>query len=347
MDVSRLFVSLCCAWFWAACGASEKEVRPAGSDPFGGQMAAAGAGNQVEGGGEVADGVPGGSDAAPSLESGRYVFRLGEVELEVDPAVGGRVTRFSLAGSNILTGPDVVAGGDGSLPNMYGSTFWTSPQSDWGWPPEVAIDSAAHEVVLEGPVLKLVSEPGATTGYAVQKRFSTDTERGKVVLEYALINQAATLPAAPWEISRVPKEGLVFFAAASPALAQSSLASQLLDGVAWIDIAQAPAEDSKLFQDGSEGWLAYVYRDLVFIKVFDDIAPAEQATGEAEIEIFINGTFGYVEIEQQGPYSLPPVGGSSVWRVGWLLRRLPAEGRASVGNAALVSWVRDQVRRAR
>ncbi len=347
MGVSRLFVSLCCAWLWAACGASEKEVRPAGSGPFGGQMA--GAGNQVEGGGEVENGVRSGSglEAAPALEGGRYVFRLGDVELEVDPAIGGRVTRFSLAGSNILTGPEVVASGEGSLPNMYGSTFWTSPQSDWGWPPEVAIDSAAHEAALEGPVLELVSEPGATTGYAVQKRFSTDAARGKVVLEYALINQVATLPAAPWEISRVPKEGLVFFAAASPALPQSTLASQLLDGVAWIDIAQAPAADSKLFQDGSEGWLAYVYRDLAFIKIFDDIAPEEQATGEAEIEIFINGTFGYVEIEQQGPYSLPPVGGASVWRVGWLLRRLPVEARASVGNAALVSWVRDQVRRSR
>ncbi len=288
-----------------------------------------------------------GFSPAPALEAGRYVLRMGEVELEVDPALGGRITRFSLAGSNVLTGPDVVASGEGSLPNMYGSTFWTSPQSDWGWPPEVAIDSAPHEVSVNGAVLELASEPGATTGYAVHKRIWTEASLGRVTLEYTLRNERATLPAAPWEISRVPKEGLVFFASAGDPLPQSTLQSRLEDGVAWIDVSQAPAVDSKLFQDGSEGWLAFVYKDLVFIKTFDDIPIAEQATGEAEIEIFINGKFDYVEIEQQGRYALPAVGGTASWRVNWLLRRLPADVTASVGNAGLVSWVRGQVASAR
>ena len=79
--------------------------------------------------------------SGPALVDGRYVFRANELELEVDPALGGRITRFSLAGANILTGPEVVARGDGTVPNMYGSTFWTSPQSAWNWPPETALDS--------------------------------------------------------------------------------------------------------------------------------------------------------------------------------------------------------------
>jgi hypothetical protein len=285
--------------------------------------------------------------SAPTLESGRYVFRGNDLELEVNPAVGGRITRFSLGGTNILTGPDVVAQGEGTLPNMYGSTFWTSPQSVWSWPPENALDSDPHDVTLEGETLRLVSQAGATTGYAVQKRLALDAERGRVSIEYVLENHSATQAAAPWEISRVPKEGLVFFAASAPATAGSTLASSMIDGIAWIDVQQAPATDSKLFQDGSEGWLAYAYRDLVFIKLFDDVPPAEQAAGEAEIEVFINGSYDYVEVEQQGRYASLPVGGSSSWRVAWLLRRRPASVPATLGSAALVTWVRQHVAAAR
>jgi len=285
--------------------------------------------------------------ARPTLENGRYVFRMDDLEFEVNPALGGRITRFSLAGTNILTGPEVVARGQGSLPNMYGSTFWTSPQSVWSWPPETALDSDPLPSTLDGDVLSLVSQAGATTGYGVQKRFAMDAVRGRVLIEYVLENHSGTQAAAPWEVSRVPKEGLVFFAATSPASAASTLESRMIDGIAWIDVQQAPAADSKLFQDGSEGWLAYAYRDLVFIKLFDDVAPVDQATGEAEIEVFVNGSFDYVEVEQQGPYSLLPVGGSSSWRVAWLLRRKPEGIAVTLGNAGLAAWVRQQVAAAR
>jgi uncharacterized protein DUF4380 len=287
------------------------------------------------------------SEQGPTLTNGRYVFEAGDLALEVAPSIGGRVTRFSLAGTNILTGPEVVAAGPDTTPNMYGSTFWTSPQSTWSWPPEIALDSAPQSAIVNGNVLSLQSDAGAITGYAVQKRFSLDAQKGLVAIEYVLQNQRATVKAAPWEISRVPKEGIVLFAAASAATAQSTLPAELLDGIAWVDIAQAPSMDSKLFQDGAEGWLAYVYRDLVFIKVWDDVAPADQATGEAEIEVFVNGLYDYVEIEQQGAYAALPVGASSSWRVTWLLRRPPAALDKSLGSTALVAWVRDQVRSAR
>jgi hypothetical protein len=231
------------------------------------------------------------ASATPVLVAGRYVLSMGDLELEVDPTIGGRVTRFSLGGENILTGPEVVAGGEGSLPNMYGSTFWTSPQSAWGWPPEIEIDAAAHRAEVIGDVLTLASEAGAATGYSVRKRFWTDLARGRISIEYTLENRRATLPAAPWEISRVPKEGFVLFAAAAAALAHSTLPSSHADGVAWVDVTLAPALDSKLFQDGSEGWIAYVYRDLVFIKTFDDTPSDAAAPGDAEIEVFVSGLY--------------------------------------------------------
>jgi hypothetical protein len=114
-----------------------------------------------------------------------------------------------------------------------------------------------------------------------------------------------------------------------------------------VDIAAAPAVDSKLFQDGSEGWLAYVWRNLVFIKIFEDLSVDEAAPSEAEIEVFVNGNFEYVEIEQQGRYLLPPTGGTASWQVDWVLERLPAGVEPELGSAALVAWVRDRVASAR
>jgi len=318
---------------------SEGEVRSTGADPS--LMSGRGP-RSTEGDDEVAGNGAAvrAASATPVFVGGRYVLSTGDVELEIDPAIGGRVTRFSLAGENILTGPEVVAGGEGSLPNMYGSTFWTSPQSAWGWPPEPEIDVAAHRAEVLGDVVVLSSEAGAATGYSVRKRFWVDAARGCFSIEYTLQNRRATLPAAPWEISRVPKAGIVLFAAAAPALAQSNLPSSHRDGIGWVDISLAPPSDSKLFQDGSEGWIAYVHRDVAFIKTFEDAPSGAAAPGEAEIEVFVNGQFDYVEIEQQGRYALPPAGGAASWQVNWLLRRLPPELDASLGSAQLVAWVR-------
>lgn len=287
------------------------------------------------------------ASAGPVLDAGRYVFRMGDVELVVEPAIGGRVTRFALGGENVLTGPEVVAGGQGSLPNMYGSTFWTSPQSAWGWPPEVELDAAPHRAEVMGGVLTLASEAGAQTGYSVRKRFWTDAAKNRIAIEYTLENQRATLPAAPWEISRVPKQGVVFFPAAAAALAQSSLPSSHSDGVAWVDLALAPDTDSKLFQDGSEGWLAYLHRGLAFIKTFEDTSNDAAAPGEAEIEVFVSGRYDYVEIEQQGRYALPARGAGASWRVNWLLERVPVGLDVRLGSAELVGWVRERVAAAR
>jgi hypothetical protein len=332
-----------CVLASSACAGSDVDTRAERLAPRSGSVANEGS----EGEDELVSARAVDDAVMPVPDGEGYVFRMGERELVVQPAIGGRITRFSLEGQNILTGPEVVASGDGVLPDMYGSTFWTSPQSGWGWPPEAAIDTAAHRAEIDGAVLALASEAGAATGYAVHKRFSLDPARGVVDIEYTLENQHASLPAAPWEISRVPKDGFVVFPATGPALPQSTLPGVFADGVAWVQIAGAPASDSKLFQDGSEGWLAYVLGSVAFIKTFDDLVPADAAPGEAEIEIFTNGRYDYAEIEQQGRYALPPVGGTASWRVSWALERIPDGVDAALGSSVLLGWLREQVARMR
>jgi hypothetical protein len=64
----------------------------------------------------------------PAIEGGRHVFAWDDVRLEIDAAIGGRVTALRVGGRNLLSEPAADAGN-------YGSTFWPSPQTAWGWPP--------------------------------------------------------------------------------------------------------------------------------------------------------------------------------------------------------------------
>ncbi|HWO12626.1 MAG TPA: glucose/sorbosone family PQQ-dependent dehydrogenase [Polyangiaceae bacterium] len=281
---------------------------------------------------------------APSISeaNGRYRFEFGASSAEVDSEHGGRITTFAWRGTNILTGPDVVSAGDAATQNNFGSTFWTSPQSVWSWPPEARIDSDPYAASLADGELTLESQPGPITGFAVEKTFAASE---RLSIAYTLRNTSAEArAAAPWEISRVPKAGLILFPARFVPLPQSTLSSELRDGIAWIDLSAPPATDAKLFQDGDDGWLAYILGDLAFIKVFDDVPPEAQAPGEAEIEVYVSGSFDYIELEQQGPYTEIPSGArGEPWRVDWLVRPLPAHVRAHVGNAGLVRWVRENV----
>lgn len=277
---------------------------------------------------------------ATQSDGGEYVVQSGRVEMRIDASKGGRITAFCLSGDQVLTGPDVVAAGDATLQNMYGSTFWTSPQAAWGWPPEPEIDCESYRVVQEHDVLSITSEAGSVTGYAVNKRFIAQQDKGRIVVEYTLLNRGASQRAAPWEISRVRKSGLVLFPSDSQPTSESTLRGEAIDGVIWLDLGAAPTGDSKLFQDGSEGWLAYVDAGKVLIKTFQSVPLEQQAAGEAEIEVFVSGDYDYVELEQQGAYAEQVAGQETTWTVGWWLKALPEGMSVEPGNVALVNWIR-------
>lgn len=283
--------------------------------------------------------------AKPVESGGQYRFESGELGLSVDAALGARVTEFSYSGFNVLVGSEVVAHGDANTANLHGSTFWTSPQADWGWPPEVAIDSARYVPcgVGLGQGIALRSAPGLSSGYAVEKRFALAPDRA--IVEYRLHNVSATRPAAPWEVTRVPRSGLFFYPVSGKPLAASTLQAPVRDGVAWVDVSQAPARDTKLFQGSAEGWSAFILEGHAFLKIFPSVEPSFWAPGEADVELFINGSFDYIEIEQQGPFLPTGLGQwSQPWRLAWLLRPLPEGLRVEVGSAELVEWVRAQIR---
>jgi len=61
--------------------------------------------------------------------SGYQVMTAGPLSLAVDPQMGARIASFTYEGKEILK----TSRDENNW--QWGSTVWTSPQSDWNWPP--------------------------------------------------------------------------------------------------------------------------------------------------------------------------------------------------------------------
>jgi hypothetical protein len=280
----------------------------------------------------------------PTEVLGRYAFRAGDLAFTVDPAFGGRITAFELDGRNLLIGPDTNA-------DNWGSTFWTSPQCDWGWPPPPEIDRLPFEASVEGETLSLMGPMCARLGVRVEKRFSFRASSGSMSITYVVHNDAAhPRKLAPWEVTRVEARGISFFPTGSEVYPyEPFLGTRDLSGITWFEYDPASLTRSqKYFADGAEGWLAHTVDNVVFVKSFADVLPSDVAPREAEIEIYAsvdaNPAHRYIELEQQGAYREIAPGAHLSWSVEWYARKVPAGVRVEAGSAELSDFVRTLLR---
>ena len=279
----------------------------------------------------------------PEADGLVYTFTSGDTVFAVDADKGGRIVTFSLAGRNAVTAPK----SQGDI--NWGSTFWTSPQSDWNWPPPSEIDSDTYTASLDGGTLTLTSDTSSKLDVAVTKKFSMDRATGNVTIEYGVINKGSEARSlAPWEITRVAAGGLTFFpmGEGSPTKGQQDLLNlQVSDGVAWFayDAASIPREQ-KVFADGHEGWIAHSNDGLLLVKAFADMSPSQAAPGEAEISLYTDTAHTYIEVENEGPYQELAAQASLSYTTHWFLRKLDASVPVQVGSADLLSTVRALVK---
>jgi len=278
----------------------------------------------------------------PAVEAGRHVLAWDDVKVEIDAATGGRVTALRLGGRNLLSEPAADAGN-------YGSTFWPSPQTAWGWPPLAEIDHGPYRAELEPAAIALRSEINPALGVSVSKRISADAGRGAVVFDFSIHNQTeAAMQLAAWQITRVPPGGLSLFPTGGGHFPPSNLAVREALGVTWYPFdAAAVTDHQKLFADGREGWLAHVDGDALLLKTFAAVPRDAHAPGEAQIEIYATPAHSYIEVEVQGPHETIAPGAALAWRVVWLVRRLPADVPRTVGSAPLLDFIRGAVEKDR
>lgn len=316
-----------------------RAVRAAAAAVVVGLAACAGQGGR----GEAASATP--VAPAPTLAGSTYSFTVGETTFAADGPTG-RVTGLAFRGRNLLTGREVN--------NVtYGSSFWTSPQT-WRWPP--AIDAAQWTHRIDTTLRRVVFDSGEVLvgnhPISVEKRFWGDAARDAVVAEYTVTNRGSTvLRFAPWQVTRVASEGVVFYprGAADPAgqtrrgAPRPITAVTVRDGIVWYDFSGNDAQ-TKSVGDGAEGWLAYVADGVLLLHTFVDIPPGAEAEGEGEIEVYTAPNNTLVELEPQGAaVDLAPGATSAPWRVYWYVRAVPEGMDVSVGSKALVAWVRTQL----
>src|SRR6478735_3068023 len=317
----------------------------AGAGAAGGGASVAGSGGATGGsaGGAAAAGAAGAGAApvVPVQTSGTslYRFSFADTILEVDAQTGGRVSKFSLSGVDMMMTKAADA-------TTWGSVFWTSPRlKTWSpeWPPPAAIDNAPYTAAIAGAHLMLTGMADATLGVAMAKDYSADSASGWITINYT-INVSKAQKAAPWEVSRVPRGGIAFFPLGSSVTAGPLTVTQS-GGMVWFDDGPKTAtspDGSKLVADGANGWEAYVFGGNLFLKRFSDQPVSAQVpNGEGEICLYPGAT--WIEFEVQGPYTSVAAAGSLPWKVQWRLVKIPSSVTIAVGSPSLVSFVQQQV----
>lgn len=248
------------------------------------------------------------------LGDGLYSISRGEVSMTIDAGKGAKILSYSYAGKEVIS--------QLAFFNAFGSTFWTSPQSEWNWPPVAEYDRMPYEVSMDESSLTMTGQVSKRYGYSISKHFAFN---GKALeISYTITNHTDSLRrVAPWEITRVPAEGTVFFECPSSGIWPAGLMDFRDEGgYARYDIDEA-SENRKVNADGT-GFLVYVNNGLKMTKVFDDITPEQAAPGEAEIQVYVNHGKTFVELESQGAYTALGPGESLTYKVKWLLA--PCEG---------------------
>ena len=82
-------------------------------------------------------------------ETGQYVLKCGNVSMTIDAAKGGKILSYKYGDKEVIS--------QLKWPESFGSTFWTSPQKEWYWPPVPEYDKKPYQSLLvapSGPVLR-------------------------------------------------------------------------------------------------------------------------------------------------------------------------------------------------
>ena len=244
---------------------------------------------------------------------GKYTLQNGERTMVIDAAKGGKILSLKYGEREVIS--------QLRWPEAFGSTFWTSPQKEWNWPPVPEYDKRPYTVEQKDGVLTLTSEVSERMKYRIRKAFAVDERDGAFVITYTIINESDEVRrVAPWEITRVQNEGgLIFFEAPVESITPAGLMDfKDAFGAAWYQTDETNG-NRKVNADG-KGWLAYYNNGLLLVKQFDDLDASQPAPDEAEIQVYVNRGKAHIELESQGAYTTLQPKETVNWTVRWYLQ---------------------------
>lgn len=255
----------------------------------------------------------------------KYTIQTGDLTMIID-SNGGKILSLKYKDAESIS--------QSRFPESFGSTFWTSPQKDWNWPPVFEYDKQPYTVEERGSSLVMKSKVSQLLKYSITKEFAVDARDNAFVINYTITNEGdAVRKVAPWEITRVQNDnGLIFFDADVNKITPAGLMNFKAEyGGVWYqtDVTNA---NRKVNADG-KGWLAYYNNGLLLVKKFQDLDATQPAPAEAEIQVYVNRGKTYIELESQGAYTELQPGKSLTWTVRWYL--VPFDGPVTPSKALL------------
>lgn len=266
-----------------------------------------------------------------------YELKSGKIQMKIS-SKGGRIVSYKFGEKEILTQPFEH--------ENYGSTLWTSPQRDWGWPPFDVLDNQDYMVERKGDVLKMVSKPDTKSGFQFEKSWKINEDQS-IHIEYLILNITdSTKSVGAWDVTRVPCGGLAFFPdGGAGKVPDSNIEPDIQKkGINWLYIDKNPVSGKqKLFSTAKEGWLAYAINGLLFIKQFPDIHPENYSPEQGEVEIYVDKDKSYIELENQGSYQKLLPGESLSYAEDWYLVSIPDKINISLGSDDLSLLVKQQL----
>lgn len=281
--------------------------------------------------------------AKAQIIEGEQIFSLtnGRVSMVVNASKGGKILSLKFKDKEVLS--------QSRWPESFGSTFWTSPQKEWNWPPVPEFDKQAYKVVRQSNDRLVITSPvserlGLSVGKDIQVEYPRMGGKGNdpdFTITYSIKNEGSEpRSVAPWEITRVPNgDGLIFFEAPIDSIWPAGVMTfEGAHGAAWYKTDEAQ-QNRKVNADGT-GWLAYCADGLLLIKEFDNLQAGQAAPGEAEVQVYVNRGKTYIELESQGAYKLLQPGEELKWKVVWYL--IPVADAAQP-SAELMKTVKDYI----
>lgn len=275
-----------------------------------------------------------------NLEHKVSYLRVPHKFIGIDHNYGARIVSLKYYGKELLS--PYTANEDN-----FGSTFWTSPQSDWQWPPIPEFDIMPYTMNMDGSEIQYYSKPHKKSGLQVAKFFKINQADSAFNITYIIKNISdEDKSVAPWEVTRRIAGGISFFPAGSDTavMQKSNLPGvSISNDIVWFDYDSSKiVQDCKLFALAKEGWLANVKDSILFLKKFPDVSTAQVPPGQGEVEIYANKEKQYIELENHGEYTSLFPGDSLTYRVKWIVKTIPAHIDRSVGSEELVNWVRKE-----
>lgn len=242
----------------------------------------------------------------PDQTEDYQILSAGPLKMAIDPNVGARIASFTYEGREILK----TSRDEANL--QWGSTVWTSPQSDWNWPPPL-FDTAKFDVAKTAENrMHFYSPIDTTTNLQIIKsvRLAIDEARGPLAtLRYQVYNRGTEpVKVAVWENTRVPFSGSTRFASGGELrLGVDSLGVEVSDvnGISLIDFTEGQPNKQKIFYDPPPPTKKYLYstyenEGLLLVKSWR--RPVGVAPEQSRLEIYLAPKQGFAELEVQGAY---------------------------------------------